>query len=210
MHLAGFRAEKLPKVWAAGVRRAQVCCEDPHKHTGARVATTCIGVALPLPCQTGQSQKGVDGHQALVGDGYLFGLGAAWFASHGPSPGTIMFVGGVRTDLRSANNDGAQGAAVPCHPLHLSLRDAKKTPSKVCAGPLWPKVAPKRCSPSSRRVGAAMESTQELGDQPCGAILSSHHQLGPLVASFHAPRRLSCGKVAKSVGCGCSPGASLL
>ena len=28
MHLAGFRAEKLPKVWAGGVRRAQVCCED--------------------------------------------------------------------------------------------------------------------------------------------------------------------------------------
>ena len=130
MRLAGFRAEKLCKVRAAVVRRAQVCCEDPHKHTGARVATTCNGVALPLPCQTGQSQKGVDGHQALVGDGCLFGLGAAWFASHGPSPGTIMFVGGVRTDLRSANNDGAQGAAVPCHPLHLSLRGAKKTPSK--------------------------------------------------------------------------------
>jgi hypothetical protein len=54
-------------------------------------------------------------------------------------------VGGVRAGLRSANNDGAQGAAVPCHPLHLSLRGAKKTPSKARVGPLWPKVAPKRC-----------------------------------------------------------------
>jgi hypothetical protein len=101
MRLAGFRAEKLCKVRAGGVCRAQVCCGDPHKHTGARVATTCNGVALPLPCQTGKRQKGVGRHQALVGDGCLFGMRTA---SHGYNSGTSLFVGVLATDLRPANN----------------------------------------------------------------------------------------------------------
>ena len=89
------------KVRAAVVRRAQVYCEDPHKHTGARVATTCNGVALPLPCQTGKRQKGVGRHQALVGDGCLFGMRTA---SRGSNSGTSLFVGVLATDLRPANN----------------------------------------------------------------------------------------------------------
>jgi hypothetical protein len=40
MRLASFRAERLCKVHVRVVRRAQVCCEDPHKQTSARVGTT--------------------------------------------------------------------------------------------------------------------------------------------------------------------------
>ena len=40
MRLASFRAERLCKVHVGVVRRAQVCCEDPHKQTSARVGTT--------------------------------------------------------------------------------------------------------------------------------------------------------------------------
>ena len=39
MRLAGFRAERLCKVHVGVVCRAQACCEDPHKHTSARVVT---------------------------------------------------------------------------------------------------------------------------------------------------------------------------
>jgi len=39
MRLAGFRAERLCKVHVGVVCRTQACCEDPHKHTSARVVT---------------------------------------------------------------------------------------------------------------------------------------------------------------------------
>ena len=131
MRLAGFRAEKLCKVRAGGVRRAQVCCEDPHKHTGARVATTCIGVALPLPCQTGKRQKGVGRHQALVhvGDGCLFGMITA---SRGSNSGTSLFVG-VLDRNRLAPGEQPQHALCTTFP-HESLRGACKLATK---GPRW-------------------------------------------------------------------------